>query len=311
MSSLLRTVNQTSCAPSNDSNNNNLLIKRAETLTHIELSSNQKSDNQTVPSNNVAILRKNTLSTLTETSSNKSQLTVHIMNNDSVHRVEHNSDENLQLKTSTPNESNNDNSKIENEQNNLQENSNNNRAIDSTSNKNKKTLSELNSSIPSEIKKYMLNSINKGINEVSIDDVDEEGDKFYDHDDYTIVKDQMSKNIDQVDCIIQKNSNQKNMIKKFTRIENNVYSIVKIVLIFFLIISICIIIELFYCKLVKYNDRAYSCSSQMLNTIRNRLYSIMNTNANQNGDRWVSWSNFNSINYNFDPIFSWFYSKMD
>ncbi len=305
-SSLNNNNNKNSTSQTSDTNNNNiLLLKRAETFPNKDSSNNNDNnynDQQTIlPANNVTVIRKNALSTLAETSSNKSQLTVYV-NNEQI-KIETNftleqDEQNQTIKTSTPNNL----IKNQDEQQKSQE----------------KSSAVLNSSISSEHKKYMLNSLNKGVMD------DEDNEKFYDHD-HCVSNENPDKtsNSESVSAIgkqfLNNSLDNSKPFQKATRM-NTFYSISKIVLIFFLIISLCILLEFIYCKLSRLNDANlvnYSCSGQMINTIRNRLYSAMSSSSSNSGSnqitsqnpRWISWSNVDPNSFKLDPIFWCFFTK--
>ncbi len=92
--------------------------------------------------------------------------------------------------------------------------------------------------------------------------------------------------------------------RKRSLTRRRLYSAGKIVLVFFFILFVCLLIEFLVCKWQRYNDSAYSCTGQIMNTMRNRVSTYSQAN-----NRWVSWVNVDSRCQLIDPIFAWFFSK--
>ncbi len=309
----------------NDSNNNNLLVlKRVdpESSTH---NSNQHSE----------LSRKNTLTTLTETGSMKSQLTV-IVSEDNLpdldldgqsnqgageHPATNDADTQPHL-TSTPNSRNN------------QETSNPNLLPQNSGSTESKDEAPLNTSVSSgkqrvssEQKKYILSSLSKARfdneNDAAVDTVttnleetghddetksrrlSENDDKYFDHDYLNKSNGRVSSRHSDTASLAKSGDAGRSSGSRSTVTRRRLYSAAKIALVFFFILFACLLVEFLVCKAQRYNDSAYSCSGQIMNTMRNRVNSYSLAKHN----RWVSWVNVDTRSQLLDPIFSWFFSK--
>lgn len=258
--------------------NNNVLVNKVD-----EQNVNQPSE---TPESNLA--RKNTLTTLTETSSNKSQLTVIVSN-------EEDEDDNdvIVIKTPVTGGAVVENGSIE--QNEFVITSTPNTAAsredkDETIKVNGGTVTSDQTLRQSE------NETNESYGE----------DKFYD---YREISEPPSHN------------KQNGSINNKQQRRRNLYSIRVIVLTFFFILFVCMLFEYVYCSVTHRNDQVYSCAGQMINTIRNNLlYGGLFTSSSQSSTsggsntvnhRYISWVNVadEASLARLDPLVAWFLGR--